>query len=280
MSYQAGSAEPEQRAELYAEPREREARPRFHGVVATLVALFVMGIFAGGLWFAYHAGLRHANGGAVGATGGEVPLIRADERPTKVKPEKPGGMDIPDRDKLIYTQKRAAVEHLLPPPEKPMTRPTAPPGTSSQPEAPQPPSAAAELSTVPDAAAAAPAAQQQQRAVNAPPGQTAAAKKSRSTALRLSPAQPRTTARGSSSGNDAPDIAPLQLAADLVRIGDRAGLKAVEHPPVTEVGAGRGGREAAEQVGIFPFETVPFLARRILAAHRAELDTGSARLCG
>ena len=35
------------------------------------------------------------------------------------------GMEVPDRDKLIYTQKRATVEHLLPPPEKPMPRPTA-----------------------------------------------------------------------------------------------------------------------------------------------------------
>jgi hypothetical protein len=34
-------------------------------------------------------------------------------------------MGVPDRDKLIYTQKRAAMEHLLPPAEKPMARPTA-----------------------------------------------------------------------------------------------------------------------------------------------------------
>jgi cell division septation protein DedD len=76
------------------------------------------------LWFAYLQGLRQAS---VGSGGADVPLIRADERPTKVKPEKPGGMEIPDRDKVIYTQKPAAVEHLLPPPEKPMPRPTAPP---------------------------------------------------------------------------------------------------------------------------------------------------------
>ena len=86
MSYQAGSAGPEQRAELFAERREREGRPRVRGVVAILAALLVMGFFAGGLWLAYHEGLRHATGGAAGS--GEVPLIRADERPTKVKPEK------------------------------------------------------------------------------------------------------------------------------------------------------------------------------------------------
>jgi hypothetical protein len=91
-----------------------------------------MGLFAGGLWFAYIQGMRHAMSGS---GSGEVPLIRADERPTKVKPDKPGGMEIPDRDKLIYTQKRAAVEHLLPAPEKPMARPTPPPTPSAQPEA-------------------------------------------------------------------------------------------------------------------------------------------------
>jgi hypothetical protein len=134
MSYQLGSVDSDGRADLYADPREDEARPRFRGVVASLVALVVVGVFAGGLWFAYQQGLRHG-GGSTGAA--DVPLIRADERPTKVKPENPGGTEFPDRDKLIYTQKRAMVEHLLPPPEKPMPRPTAPsaaaPSASPQP---------------------------------------------------------------------------------------------------------------------------------------------------
>jgi hypothetical protein len=47
-------------------------------------------------------------------------------------------MEVPDRDKLIYTQKRAAVEHLLPPPEKPMPRPTAP--SAAAPSGAPPPS--------------------------------------------------------------------------------------------------------------------------------------------
>jgi cell division septation protein DedD len=123
MSYQLG-ADREQHTELYGEPRDEEARPRFRGLVATLIALLVMGVFAGGLWFAYTQGLRHAS---VGDAAAEVPLIRADERPIKVKPDNPGGMEIPDRDKLIYTQKRSAMEHLLPLPEKPMARPTASP---------------------------------------------------------------------------------------------------------------------------------------------------------
>lgn len=135
MAYQLGSVDSDGGAELYADPREREARPRFRGLVVSLVALVVIGVFAGGLWFAYQQGLRHG-GSSTGVA--DIPLIRADERPTKVKPENPGGMEVPDRDKLIYTQKRATVEHLLPPPEKPMPRPTAPSAVAPS-GSPQPP---------------------------------------------------------------------------------------------------------------------------------------------
>lgn len=164
MSYPLGSMDTDQRAELYSEPRGHETRRLFRGVVATAVALVVMGLFGGGLWFAYNQGLRHANSGAAA----EVPLIRADERPTKVKPEKPGGMEIPDRDKLIYTQKRASVEHLLPPPEKPMPRPTAPPAPAAQPEASQPASSAAAPPPSGVPALSVPAAPQQMVARTAP----------------------------------------------------------------------------------------------------------------
>jgi SPOR domain len=140
MSYQLG-ADSDRHSELFGEPRDQETPPRFRGLVRSLVAILVMGVFAGGLWFAYMQGLRHGN---LSSSGADVPLIRADERPTKVKPENPGGMEIPDRDKLIYTQKRAAVEHLLPPPEKPMPRPTAsPPTPAAQPATPPPDGASA-----------------------------------------------------------------------------------------------------------------------------------------
>ena len=172
MSYQLGSADSDRRAELYTDPRGDEARPRFHGLVASLVALVAMGVFAGGLWFAYQQGLKHA-GVTTGAA--DVPLIRADERPTKVKPEHPGGMEVPDRDKLIYTQKRAAVEHLLPPPEKPLPRPTAPSAAAPH-DAPQPPLVPAG----PGAGNPAPQAQPQQPAGKPPakaePAAAAAAK--------------------------------------------------------------------------------------------------------
>jgi len=165
MSYQLGSADSDGRADLYADPRDREAPPRFRAVIASLVAVAVMTVFTGGLWFAYQQGLR--NGGIISGAA-DVPLIRADERPTKVKPEKPGGMEVPDRDKLIYTQKRAGVEHLLPPPEKPMPRPAALPA-AVQPEAPQ-----SSLGPTSGAAASAPSSQPQQ-AVGKPPVKPASA---------------------------------------------------------------------------------------------------------
>ena len=80
-------------------------------------------------------------------------------------------MEVPDRDKLIYTQKRAAVEHLLPPPEKPMLRPTA--GGAAQSEAPQQPliaaNAAGPASPAPIAAGGTVALSKPQQATAKPP---------------------------------------------------------------------------------------------------------------
>ena len=167
MSYQLGSVDSDGRADRYADPRKDEVRPRFRGVVASLAALVVIGVFAGSLWFAYQQGIKR---GGVITGAADVPLIRADERPTKVRPEKPGGMEVPDRDKLIYTQKRAAVEHLLPPPEKPMPRPAAP--SAAAPSAsPQPPPVPAGAG----AANPAPLAQPQQPAGKPPAKAEAAA---------------------------------------------------------------------------------------------------------
>jgi hypothetical protein len=83
----------------------------------------------------------HRGGGA--AASADIPLIRADTTPIKVKPENPGGMPVPDRDMLIYGQQRPQVEHLLPPPEQPMARPAPPPAPLPAPAPPQPQQTAA-----------------------------------------------------------------------------------------------------------------------------------------
>ena len=134
MSYNLGRIDPEERTGLYAVPPEDEAPPRPRRVLAAGAALLVMGLFAGGLWLAYAAGLRHA--GETG-NGSDIPLIRADTRPMKVKPANPGGMVIPDRNMLIYDEGQPAVEHLLPAPEQPMARPS-PPAPQPRAAPPQP----------------------------------------------------------------------------------------------------------------------------------------------
>ena len=98
MSYHLGPINQDQRAELFADPRDEEPASRSHRVLGAALALLVMGLFGGGLWFAYVQGRGMP---AASATSGDVPLIRADQRPTKVKPDRPGGMEIPDRDNLI-----------------------------------------------------------------------------------------------------------------------------------------------------------------------------------
>ncbi|MGH7062672.1 MAG: SPOR domain-containing protein [Stellaceae bacterium] len=161
MSYPLGSAEPEHSSGLYAEPREEEP-PQPRRLLTIAAGLAVMVLFAGGLWLAYVAGTRH--GGGAGAA--DVPLIRADARPDKVKPDKPGGLQIPDRNMLVYGEDRNMVEHLLPPPEQPMPRPAPPPPGSA---AASPPVSGA---AAPPAPSAAPA----QKPATAPPRPTAVKK--------------------------------------------------------------------------------------------------------
>jgi cell division septation protein DedD len=137
VTYHLGPVDPDRRAELFADAREGEPQPRPRRLLSTMLAMLVMLLFGGGLWFAYVYGTRHTGSDA---PNGDVPLIHADERPTKIKPERPGGMEIPDRDKLIYNPARKVVEHLLPAPEKPMPRPAPPPAPlQPQPEASRPP---------------------------------------------------------------------------------------------------------------------------------------------
>lgn len=55
----------------------------------------------------------------------DVPLISAEDGPVKVRPDEPGGLDVPNRDKYVYkslTDESAEpdVEQLLPPPEEPV----------------------------------------------------------------------------------------------------------------------------------------------------------------
>jgi len=125
-----------------------------------LAALIALGCFVGIAWLAYNWGLE-------AGFSHEVPVVRAEPGPIKAKPEDPGGLQVPNQDKLVLNQDAAGaaeprVERLLSAPETPQP-PVKPetslaPGTSAavapEPaEAPQTAAAPAE-----PAAEAAPAA--------------------------------------------------------------------------------------------------------------------------
>ena len=73
----------------YAEPPRRR-----RGLVAVGAALGVAVLGAAGAY-------AFRGGGAHTATG-EPPVVKADASPTKVAPQNPGGVEIPDQGKLIY----------------------------------------------------------------------------------------------------------------------------------------------------------------------------------
>ncbi len=115
--------------EHYLEP---DIRPR-HRLRGPFLVILVMAASAGGVWIAYTKGHNRAPG--------EVPLIQAEQGATKTRPQQPGGMAIPDQDKLVYTQGKGTpqVEKLLPPPETPLPRPAPPPEAALPPAPAVPP---------------------------------------------------------------------------------------------------------------------------------------------
>lgn len=90
------------------------------GAIAVLIA------FGAAIWYAYTMGKD-------AVVDAEVPLIAAPAGPIRTKPEDPGGLQVPNRDKLVYEQlltgtpAKPEPEQLLPPPEQPVDRPPPPP---------------------------------------------------------------------------------------------------------------------------------------------------------
>jgi len=135
MSYDYGSDELD-------EPRGRffARHPRY--IIIALVWLIAMGGSAAGLYVVYR-------GTTKAPAAGEVPIIHADHQPTRKRPADPGGMAIPDQDKLVYSpgKPEPKVEQLLPPPEQPVP----PPVVAAPPEPPPPPAAPAPVAAAPAA---------------------------------------------------------------------------------------------------------------------------------
>lgn len=101
--------------------RPVQASPPWRIIVPAGVILVVILLFAGVLISTY------TSGGSVTMEGG-VPIIRADRTEFRTRPEQPGGIDIPNQDRLVLQdlgrrQAPVNVATVLPPPEQPMPRP-------------------------------------------------------------------------------------------------------------------------------------------------------------
>jgi hypothetical protein len=153
------------------------------GVVIALVAVF----------FAYRSGQAPTAGDA-------PPLITADGGPIKVAPSEPGGMDIPNQDKLILnkgtSQPDQQVEQLLPPPEQPVL-PTVEASSPVEPAIPAPPVPTSPVPASPAPAQTA-ALQPETPAMPATPAAPAAA--DAVAAVPVVPAAPTAALPGKASG--------------------------------------------------------------------------------
>ena len=109
--------------------------PKRRSIWPSIAVVAAASAFGGVIWYAYHQGHEDARPGM-------PPLVKAEPGPTKVKPDNPGGQEIPFQDSTVYDRlnqngQKPVVEKLLPPPEEPVTRaPPAPPADAAAPSNP------------------------------------------------------------------------------------------------------------------------------------------------
>jgi hypothetical protein len=109
--------------EFFEEDEEESEAADGRGVVYALRHVIIAFIALGAL--VVLARYAHEKGKAAEVLK-DIPLIRADEKPFKIKPENPGGMDIPHQDKTIYQMleepsgQKEEIKRILPLPEKPV----------------------------------------------------------------------------------------------------------------------------------------------------------------
>ncbi len=155
----------------------------------------------------------------------DAPLIKAEDQPIKVAPERPGGMDVPNRDILVYGRmhgtpgEKPPVERLLPEPEQPLAPPAASPRPAHTASAPVPlpvesplnsgppgvePSPAAPLAAKPSAAppSSSPEAQAPKSSVAPPASPTKPAPASQLAQAKI-PTAPATAAKPAEPGKPA-----------------------------------------------------------------------------
>lgn len=86
-------------------------------------SLALLGVFAVAIFYAY----SWSTGDVAEA---DLPVVTASNDPIKVRPENPGGLDVPHQDMMVLNEgdpaQEPAVERLLPPPEVPQPPPDEP----------------------------------------------------------------------------------------------------------------------------------------------------------
>jgi len=107
-------------------------RSRRSPVLSILGVLLVIAAAAAGVWYFLDLG-----GDDTG-----IPLVTADPEPVKVRPEKPGGLEVPHQEISVLnqptpepTEAGSRPEVLLPPPEAPLPVPPTPPAPAEAPRA-------------------------------------------------------------------------------------------------------------------------------------------------
>lgn len=208
------------------EPTLPSEEPKGRRWLPATIALVALGGFSGIVWYAYSQGANTAPSGA-------VPLVQADAGPLKTRPTDPGGMEVPNQDKLILNGQAVdtaagRVERLLPPPEAPLAKPNIPPAVAvaAQP-APQVATAVPPALNAPRSQAAAPVAQP------APSAQVAAAPRA---AVQTVPTAPQpVVARPASPPPASATQTPIAAAT-------KPQVPATAAPSVTPAAAGRGGK--------------------------------------
>lgn len=194
---------------LEFEPVIHEPPKRRWGLKTFVVLVLAAG--GAGAWHFYGDRIQQL------LTGGEggIPLIKSAATSVKVRPDNPGGLEVPDRDKLVYdriqgTAEGRGPERLLPPPEKPLPRPapakaTPPPAdkaaTVAQPQA-LPIKPVAKVPTAEDVASA------ERPAPPPPPPAPPTASKSSPLVF----ASPRRTAKPAPAQAKTPEPAPVEPA--------------------------------------------------------------------
>ena len=115
----------DQNSDRTGEFSETTTQPRWvQRLLIVLISLAALGGFAMVIVYSFDRGKQ------VGAAD-QVPIIIADEGPTRVKPDDPGGMKIPFRDKEVYgefnpSEKIIKKPRLSPPEEKLILKPLKP----------------------------------------------------------------------------------------------------------------------------------------------------------